>query len=95
MEVGHIATKQDIIDLELKILKAIQNLKEPVPNIVECEIKYLRSKGVRELLNVSGNKLRTMRDNGEIPFSFIGATYYYSKNEIIELLEKNTIRVIK
>ncbi len=52
---------------------------------------YLRSREIRKLLNVSENKLRSMRDNGEIPFSFIGSTYYYPKEEILEILKKNTI----
>lgn len=52
---------------------------------------YHRTKGVKQLLSVSDNKLRSMRENGEIPYSFIGGTYYYPEEKILTILKNNII----
>lgn len=55
---------------------------------------YLRTSGVKALLKISDNTLKTMRESGELPFSYIGATYYYPEAEILEILRKNTINKV-
>lgn len=98
MKTNEIATVQDILNLESQIKKMYQKLEEKIIKSNDDNYngeEYLRSKGVKQLLGVSDNKLRTMREDGEVPYSFIGSTYYYSKKEILGILESNTINKTK
>ena len=91
MKPGDIITVADLLEFEKRI---IDKFKDSILELNNQQVEkpiYLRSKGARELLKVSENKLRSMRDNGEIPFSFIGGTYYYPEREIIQILQNNTI----
>jgi len=93
MEISEIATKEDInksVEVLSKKIDELTVLLSGTLNTVDNT--YLRTKGIKELLAVSDNKLKTMRENGEIPFSFIGSTYYYPKYEILKILEENTIK---
>lgn len=93
MEISEIATKEDINRSVFLLSKKIDELTELLSRKTSInEHSYLRTKGIMELLTVSDNKLKTMRENGEIPFSFIGSTYYYPKYEILKILEDNTIK---
>ena len=94
MKTNEIATVQDLMNLESQIKKMYQKLEDKIVGMLDDNYndeEYMRSKGVKQLLGVSDNKLRTMRESGEVPYSFIGSTYYYSKNEILKILENNTI----
>ena len=52
-------------------------------------IKWLRSKDVREMLGISDSTLQTMRINGTIPAYKLGPTWFYREDEIIENLLAN------
>lgn len=92
MKPGDLITVADLLEFEKRI---VCKLTESIRSLKELQNSdrqnYLRSKDARELLKVSENKLRSMRDNGEIPFSFIGGTYYYPEHEILDILKSNTI----
>jgi|TARA_R110000782_G_scaffold1119_1_gene4006 ribosomal protein L28 len=93
MRAEEIVTIQNLNQLENSLINRINDLEKKliqIPN--QHQKRYLRTSGVKKLLQVSDNKLKTMRENGEIPFSFIGATYYYPESEILEILKQNTIK---
>ena len=48
--------------------------------------EWLRTKEVCQMIGVSLSKLQYMRDNGEIKFTRIGGTIFYSVDEINKLL---------
>lgn len=50
------------------------------------EIKWLRSRDVRQMLGISDSTLQTMRINGSIPSYKLGASWFYREDEIIEAL---------
>ena len=52
-------------------------------------IKWLRSKDVREMLGISDSTLQTMRINGTIPAYKLGPTWFYREDEIIDTLLAN------
>ena len=90
MRAEEIVTIQNLNQLENSLINRINDLEKKliqIPN--QHQKRYLRTSGVKKL---SDNKLKTMRENGEIPFSFIGATYYYPESEILEILKQNTIK---
>lgn len=93
MEISEIATKEDINRSVALLSKKIDELTALFSGKTTNENNtYLRTKGIKEMLKISDNKLKTMRESGEIPFSYIGSTYYYPKNEILKILEENTIK---
>lgn len=70
-------TKQDLQEFKIEIAKSIASLnKDMRPK------KWLRSKEVREMLNISPGTLQNMRIQGHIPFSKLGGTLFYDANEI-------------
>ncbi len=92
MNPNEIATKADLSESERRIIEEIvkfvtfQTKNNPVdtPN-------FLRTSAARKMLNVSENKLKDMRLKREIPFTFIGGTYYYPEADILEILNKNMV----
>lgn len=82
MKQNEICTIQDLIELENRISKKLEFITQAIQMGINSyqTPNYLRSKGARVLLKVSENKLRTMRENGELPYSYIGSTYYYSED---------------
>lgn len=79
-------TKQDL-DLAkgeiIDIVKSLTNNTKPK--------QWLRSKEVKEKLNISNGTLQNMRINRTIPYSFLGPTIYYDSNEIDKILNDNKI----
>jgi hypothetical protein len=53
------------------------------------DIKWIRSKDVREMLGISDSTLQTMRIKKTIPAYKLGATWFYREDEIIETLLAN------
>ncbi|TXB66144.1 helix-turn-helix domain-containing protein [Vicingus serpentipes] len=90
MSPNQLVTKEDINNLEIRLISMMENITTNSPIDLEQET-YLRSKEIRKLLSISDNTLRAMREKGEIPYSFIGSIYYYPKIKILETLEINTI----
>lgn len=94
MDKNNILTVADLLAFEERmkgyILSSTQEKQQSTP-----KIKYLRTSSIKNLLSCSDNKLRAMRECGDIPFTFIGSTYYYPEDEILEILKNNTIKNIK
>ena len=93
MNPNELITKQDLLKAEERIIAAIlEKLSAYLTPTQQREEEYLRTKAVRKLLSVCENKLQDMRLKREIPFTYIGATYYYPKGEILDLLEANMVQ---
>ena len=95
MKIDEIVTKQDLLDFEKRIKYYIQELRQELNNVPYEEVEYIRTRDVKKLLKLSDNTLKSLRENGDLPFSFIGKSYYYPKNEILEILKNNTININK
>lgn len=67
--------------MELRQLMGRQQKTEPIK-----QREWLRTKEVCKMIGVSLSKLQYMRDNGEIKFTRIGGTIFYSAEEINKLL---------
>lgn len=85
---NHPVTTKDLFELKVELLKefkAMLNRNEKL-----SEKKWLKSYEVRKMLNLSPNTLQTLRDNGTLPCSKIGGSYYYEYSVIEKLLEKSS-----
>ena len=91
MNKDQLITLSDLQEFENRITRKLEVIDASYRNSNNLtKENYLRTSGVKALLKISDNTLKTMRENGEIPFSFIGSTYYYPEAEILEILRKNT-----
>ena len=57
--------------------------------------EWLRTKEVCKMMGISLSKLQYMRDNGEIKFTRVGGTIFYSVEEINKLLSSGYDNAIR
>lgn len=86
-----IITQQDLTDFRLILLK---DLKEMFAKQGQPEKKWLKSKEVRKLLNISPGTLQNLRINGTLSYTKVGAIIYYDSDDIEKLLSRNKIHAI-
>jgi hypothetical protein len=78
-------------DLERQLQKVVDEVKFAVTNNDSSNVRWIRSKQVKELLGISDSKLQTMRINRSITYSQIDGTYFYDKDSTLSLLEQNKV----
>ena len=78
-----ITTKDDLKEVEKKIIEKINQLGS------KEEKRFLRSSEVLELLNISASSLQNLRVNGILPFTKLGGSIYYDRNQIYKILDDN------
>lgn len=83
MNIHELVTKSDIEKLRREILEAINERLRTSP--VE-EKKWLRSKEVRKMLNISDGTLLNLRVKGLLHGTKINGLWYYQQDEIQALL---------
>jgi hypothetical protein len=89
MNSNDLITKNDLQDAENRI---IQHLTELIKNLQPSkDDEFLRTKQARAFLKISDNKLVDMRNKREIPYTYIGATYFYPKAPLLEILKQNMV----
>ncbi|SDF67199.1 Helix-turn-helix domain-containing protein [Mucilaginibacter pineti] len=79
-----IITKEDLNQLENKLLSAIKQLTNPEQGQAK---QWLKSAEVRKLLNISPGTLQNLRINGTLCYTKIGGMMYYKLEDITRLLE--------
>jgi hypothetical protein len=84
---ANIVTTEDLMDFKLELLDEIKSLMGNSDNDKE----YLKSAEVINMLQISQSTLQTLRINGTLPYTKIGGIIYYSKAEILRVLDENTI----
>ncbi len=86
-----IITLEDLTEFRLTLL---QDLKELLTKKNQSEKKWLKSKEVRTLLNISPGTLQTLRINGTLTYTKVGGIIYYDQLDIDKLLSKNKVYAI-
>ena len=66
------------------ILEALER-KEDKPK------EWLRSRQVREMLNISPGTLQNLRINGILPYSKVGGVIFYPAKGIEQVLDENSV----
>jgi hypothetical protein len=82
-----ILTTADLREFKVELIGEIQRLLNQ--NGIQPVKKWMRSKEVRKLLNISPGTLQTLRVNGTITFSRIGGVIFYEYEEILKMVERN------
>lgn len=83
-----------IEDLELFRQTLLQDLKQLFSKNSTPEKKWLKSREVRNLLNISAGTLQTLRINGTLTYTKVGGIMYYDQLDIDKLLTKNKVQAI-
>jgi len=83
-----ILTKEDLNRFKIELIAEFERILETKQQIKK---KWLRSKEVEKMLNISPATLQNYRISGAIKFSKVGSTYYYDLDAINKILDKNAI----
>ena len=86
--VVEVITREDLNHFRTLLLK---EMNEIINSKTEFSKKWLKASEVRELLNISESTLQNLRINGTLSHTKIGATVYYSTQEIEKVLEQNKV----
>lgn len=78
-------TKSDFHTLKSEILDEIKRLFQAPSD----QREWLKSSDVMNLLGCSSGTLQNLRVNGTLPFTKIGGTIYYSRKDVMKVLESN------
>lgn len=80
-------TQDDLRQLRMLLLNDIEKLIDEKiklkPNIEQQE--WLRSKSIREIMNISPATLQNIRITGKIRFRKVMGSYYYSRTDLLQL----------
>ncbi|RXP54558.1 DNA-binding protein [Lutibacter sp. HS1-25] len=84
----------EITDLILALSQEIKELKVYIELIKQSRAERLKdtwldNQDVMRTLHISTRTLQTFRDNGTLPYSKVGGTFYYKVSDIEEILQSN------
>lgn len=87
-----IITTEDLLEFKIDLLQEIKKMIQSAePNNIK---KWLKSKEVTKLLNISPGTLQNLRINGTLTYTKIGGTIYYDNTDIERLLNTNKVSAI-
>jgi len=78
-----IITKDDLMAFKAELINELKSLIQPKP---ADEKEWLKSREVRELLNISPGTLQNLRISGRLQHTKVGGTLFYKNSEIRRLL---------
>ena len=84
---AQILTTDDLREFKVELIDEIEKLLRQ--NGIQPVKKWLKSREVRKLLNISPGTLQTMRVNGTLTYSKIGGVIYYEYDDIQKMIEDN------
>ena len=80
-----VITKEDLNEFRQELLKEVFGM---INETSQKQQKWLKTKEVRELLQISHGTLQNLRIKGDLTFSKVGGTYYYGNEDIEKLMNK-------
>jgi hypothetical protein len=78
-------TKKDLQEFKNELFDMLKPILE---NRNLYQKKWLKTKDVRDILNVSHNTLQNLRVEGKLSFTKIGGIYFYKPEDIEKMLSK-------
>ena len=81
---------QNELDFFTTLTSALQELNKQIQELNNRKNKTIyANKEMMELLDASSATLKKWRDDGELSYSLIGATYYYSNTDVENFLRNH------
>ena len=84
MNKNNLVTVQDLQEFKEEIINKIEQINRNTATQKE----WLKSSEVMEMLSISTGTLQNLRINGDIPFTKMGGTLYYKRDEVVKALNK-------
>ena len=84
---AQILTSEDLREFKIELISEIEKLLRQ--NGIQPVKRWLKSKEVRKLLNISPGTLQTLRINRTLSFSKIGGVIYYEYEDILKMINNN------
>lgn len=88
---NQLLTKGDLEQFQNNLLHKIKEIIASNSNTS----KWLKSKEVCQMLNITHRTLQTLRNNNQITFSRIGRTMYYKLDDLEKIYNNNKKRTSK
>lgn len=86
------------MEIELVTLADLKNFKEEILSEIRSLLegkaelgpdrKWVKSKDVQKLLQISAGTLQTLRNRRMIPFTRLGGVIYYNREDLKKMMEK-------
>ena len=83
-----VITREDLNEFRTLLLNDLKEIFKIQP---QQNKQWLKSKEVRNLLNISPGTLQTLRINKTLSYTKIGGIIYYANQDIERLLEQNKV----
>jgi len=84
-------TRQDLDQFKTELFAELKKLGVNA-SIEQSGKQWLKSIEVRKLLKISPGTLQNLRINGTLSYTAIGSILYYKYEDILKMLEQNTIK---
>ena len=85
-------TKEDLRQFRLLLLNDMENLitnkKQGHTTKITEDPEWIRSKSIRQILNISPATLQNLRISGKIEYRKVLGSYYYKKEDLLRLFNK-------
>ena len=82
-------TLEDLTDFKKQLLFEIKTLLKEQSG--QPAKKWLKSKDVRKLLNISPGTLQNLRVKGTLPYTRVGGVIYHNEEDIQHMLESKKL----
>ena len=93
----NVITRNSVIFTEM--MSKINNMEAEVKHMKDAELscveKWINGEAVMKKLGISKRTLQNYRDTGILPYSAVGAKFYYNIRDIEKLLEDNFVQARK
>lgn len=86
---NELLTRDDLNNFKCQMLFEIKNLLKEFAG--HATKKWIKSKEVRKLLNISPGTLQNLRNSGTIPFSKLGGSILYDPEWIQKVIESKRV----
>ncbi len=84
-----VITADDLHQFKLELFEELKSLLSDKPKVDQNK-EYLKSSEVSRLLGISLSKLQHLRTTRVLPYTRLGTTIYFKRNDIVEHMANNT-----
>ena len=89
MDVNELLTRKDLFEVEERISKKLDQLK----NQDYGTMKWLRTSDVSKMLGLSPSSIQSLRISGILPFSKVNGTLFYKPKDVEEMVNEGSTKV--
>ena len=89
MDANELLTRKDLFEVEERITKKIDQLK----NQDFGTKKWLRTSDVSKMLGLSPSSIQSLRISGTLPYSKVNGTLFYKPKDVEDMININSTKI--